>query len=71
MHSTLDINSQRKMSAEEILEEIEFPLENLESFLFAMTKMKVDDHLNEKEFSAIINTIHFQVRNISRAVQAK
>lgn len=71
MHSTLDINSQRKMSAEEILEEIEFPLENLESFLFAMTKMKVDDRLNEKEFSAIINTIHFQVRNISRAVQAK
>lgn len=59
------------MSAEEILEEIEFPLENLESFLFAMTKMKVDDRLNEKEFSAIINTIHFQVRNISRAVQAK
>ena len=71
MHSTLDINSQRKMSAEEILEEIEFPLENLESFLFAMTKMKVDDRLNEKEFSALINTIHFQVRNISRAVQAK
>lgn len=59
------------MTAEEILEEIEFPLENLENLLFAMTKMKVDDHLNEKEFSAIINTLHHQVRNISRAVQTK
>jgi len=71
MHSTLDIDSHKRMSAEEILEQIEFPLENLESFLYAMTKMKVDDHLTEKEFSAIINTIHHQVCNISRAVQMK
>lgn len=57
MYSTLDIDSHKKISAEEILEQIEFPLENLESFLYALTQMKVDNHLIEKEFSAIINTI--------------
>lgn len=43
------------MTAEEILEEIEYPLENLENFLLAMTKMKVVERLEEKEFSAIIH----------------
>lgn len=71
MHSTLDINSHKKMSADEILDEINYPLENLENFLYAMTKMKVDDHLTEKDFSAIINTIHHQVSNISRAVHTR
>ncbi|EHU1747771.1 hypothetical protein ACUVW2_002593 [Acinetobacter baumannii] len=71
MHSTLEINSHKKMTAEEILEEIEYPLENLENFLLAMTKMKVVERLEEKEFSAIINTLHYQVSNIKRAVHTK
>lgn len=71
MHSTLEIKSHKKMTAEEILEEIEYPLENLENFLLAMTKMKVVERLEEKEFSAIINTLHYQVSNIKRAVHTK
>ncbi|MCZ3295552.1 hypothetical protein NYZ65_06260 [Acinetobacter baumannii] len=58
MHSTLDVKSHKKMTAEEILEEIEYPLENLQNLLFAFSKMKVDDGLKEQEFSAIINTLH-------------
>lgn len=54
-----------------ILEEIEYPLENLQNLLFAFSKMKVDDGLKEQEFSAIINTLHHQVVNINRAVHAK
>ena len=33
MHSTLDVKSHKKMTAEEILEEIEYPLENLQNLL--------------------------------------
>ncbi|WP_334420786.1 hypothetical protein [Acinetobacter soli] len=70
MHSTLEINSHKDMTAEQILEEIRFPIENLELFLQAMTKMKLDDALKEKEFTAIINTLHHQVVQIAKAVQA-
>ncbi|MEI2511990.1 hypothetical protein [Acinetobacter soli] len=70
MHSTLEINSHNNMTAEEKLEEIRFPIENLELFLQAMTKMKLDDALKEKEFTAIINTLHHQVVQIAKAVQA-
>lgn len=59
------------MTAEEILEKIEYPLENLQNLLFAFSKMNVDDGLEEQEFSAIINTLHHQVININRAVHAK
>lgn len=71
MHSTLGVKSQKKMTAEEILEEIEYPLENLQNLLFAFSKMKVDDGLKEQEFSAIINTLHHQVVNINHAVHTK
>jgi hypothetical protein len=67
MHSTLDVNIQKKMTAEEI----EYPLENLQNLIFAFLKMKVDDGLKEQEFSAIINTLHYPVVNINRAVHAK
>ncbi|KOR16096.1 hypothetical protein ABW55_05455 [Acinetobacter sp. C15] len=70
MHSTLEINSHNNMTAEQILEEIRYPLENLEMFLQAMTKMKIDIALDDKEFTAIINTLHQQVNQISKAVQA-
>ncbi|WP_436463224.1 hypothetical protein [Acinetobacter seifertii] len=71
MHSTVDVKSQKKMTAEEILEEIGYPLENLQNFIFAFSKMKVDNGLKEQKFSAIINTLHHQVANINRAVHAK
>ena len=71
MHSTLEINSHKKMTAEQILEEIEYPLENLERFLHLMTKMQLDGKLEEKEFTALINTIHYQVVQISKAVNVK
>lgn len=70
MHSTLEINSHKEMTAEQILEEIRFPIENLELFLQAMTRMKLDNALEEKEFTAIINTLHHQVVQIAKAVQA-
>ncbi|EME4727447.1 TPA: hypothetical protein PPD39_000183 [Acinetobacter baumannii] len=41
------------MTAEEILEEIEYLFENLQNLLFVFSKMKVDDSLKEQEFSAI------------------
>ncbi|MGQ9372759.1 hypothetical protein ACUM6W_02745 [Acinetobacter tandoii] len=71
MHSTIEINSHKDMTAEEILEEIQYPLENLEHFLYAMTKMKIDDTLKDEEFTAIINTLHYQVEQISKAVRNK
>lgn len=69
MHSTLEINSHKDMTAEQILEEIRFPIENLELFLQAMTRMKLDNALEEKEFTAIINTLHHQVVQIAKAMQ--
>lgn len=57
------------MTAEQILEEIRFPIENLELFLQAMARMKLDNALEEKEFTAIINTLHHQVVQIAKAVQ--
>ncbi|AVI33978.1 hypothetical protein [Acinetobacter baumannii] len=71
MHSTLDVNNYKKMMAEKILEEIEYPPENLQNLFFAFSKMKVDDGLKEQEFSTIINTQHHQVVNIKCAVHAK
>lgn len=71
MYSTLEINSHKKMTAEQILEEIEHPLENLERFLHLMTKMQLDGKLEEKEFTALINTIHYQVAQISKAVHVQ
>lgn len=69
MHSTIEINSHKDMIAEQILEEIKYPIENLELFLYALTKMKVDDFLNDQKFTAIINTIHHQVVQITQAVK--
>lgn len=71
MYSTLDFKSHKKMTAEEILEEIEYPLENLQNLLFAFSKMKVVDGLKEQEFSTIINTLHHQAVNINLAVHTK
>ncbi|WP_287912098.1 hypothetical protein [Acinetobacter sp.] len=69
MHSTIEINSHKDITAEQILEEIRYPIENLEFFLRAMTKMKIDIPLNDQEFTSIINTMHHRVCEISKAIQ--
>lgn len=71
MHSTIEINSHKDMTAEQILEEIQFPLENLELTLSALTKMHLDHPLTGEELTALFNTLHFQVERISKAVQNK
>lgn len=69
MHSTLEINSHKDMTAEQILEEIRFPIENLELTLSALTKMNLDHPLTGDELTALFNTIHYQVKLITSAIQ--
>ncbi len=71
MHSTIEINSHKDMTAEQILEEIQYPLENLELTLSALTKMHLDHPLTGEELTALFNTLHYQVERISKAVQSK
>lgn len=71
MHSTIEINSHKDMTAEQILEEVKFPIENLELMLSALTKMHLDHPLKGEELTALFNTLHYQVAQISKAVQNK
>lgn len=71
MHSTIEVNSHKDMTAEQILEEIQYPLENLELTLSALTKMHLDHPLTGEELTALFNTLHYQVERISKAVQNK
>jgi len=71
MHSTIEINSHKDMTAEQILEEIQYPLENLELTLSALTKMHLDHPLTGEELTALFNTLHYQVERISKAVKNK
>lgn len=59
------------MTAEQILEEIQYPLENLELTLSALTKMHLDHPLTGEELTALFNTLHYQVERISKAVRNK
>lgn len=59
------------MTAEQILEEIQYPLENLELTLSALTKMHLYQPLTGEELTALFNTLHYQVERISKAVQNK
>ncbi|MFW2077519.1 hypothetical protein ACG94X_07280 [Acinetobacter sp. ULE_I010] len=68
MYSTLEINSHKQMTAEQILEEIRFPIENLELTLSALTKMHLDHPLTGDELTALLNTIHYQVMHITKAI---
>ncbi|MFW1665078.1 hypothetical protein [Acinetobacter ursingii] len=70
MSSTIEINVHKNMTPEQKLEEIRYPLENLELFLQAMTKMRMDIPLDDQEFTSILNTLHHQVVQITKAVQA-
>ena len=46
-------------------------IENLERFLHLITKMQLDGKLEEKEFTVLINTIHYKVAHISKVVHVK
>ena len=71
MHSTIEINSHKDMTAEQILEEVKFPIENLELMLSALTKMHLDHPLTGEELTALFNTLHYQVAQITKAVKNK
>lgn len=69
MSSTIQINSTKNMTAEQKLDEISYPIENLELFLKSLTKMTVDDYLDDDDFTSIINIIHHQVVEINKAIK--
>lgn len=71
MESVLDINMQPNMTAEQKLTQIQYPVENLQFMLSALTKMHLDHPLTGEELTALFNTLHYQVAQISKAVQNK
>lgn len=69
MSSTIEINVHKNMTAEQKLEEIRYPLENLEHFFMMLSKMKVDDILEDQDLNALVNILHNQVCQINKVVQ--
>lgn len=69
MPSTICLNNRPNMTAEQRIEEIKYPLENLENFLMMLSKMKIDDPLSDQEFTSLINTLHQQICQINTVVQ--
>lgn len=70
MVSTIDINSNSNMSAQEKLEQIQHPVENLQLTLSTLTKMSLDVSLTAEELTALLTTLHKQVVDIQRAIEA-
>lgn len=70
MVSTIDINSNSNMSAQEKLEEIQHPVENLQLTLSTLTKMSLDVSLTAEELTALLTTLHKQVVDIQRFIEA-
>ena len=68
MNSILDINSHNTMTAEEILDEIRFPIKNLEQTLSALTKLSIQHEITSEELNALLNTLHHQVVQIAKAI---
>lgn len=68
MYSTIKINCCKDMTAEQKLEEIQFPVENLKHFLSMMSKMHMDFPVSGDEFTALMNTLHYQVSEIDRVI---
>ncbi|RFF22774.1 hypothetical protein [Acinetobacter sp. JW] len=69
MKSVIDINVALNMTAEQKLEEISYPVENLQLMLSALTKMHLDHPLSGDELTALLNTLHKQVLDIQRAIK--
>ena len=68
MNSILDINSHNTMTAEEILVEIRFTIQNLEQTLSALTKLSIQHEITSEELKALLNTLHHQVVQIAKAI---
>ena len=68
MNSILDINSHNTMTAEEILDEIRFPIQNLEQTLSALTKLSIQHEITSEELNALLITLHHQVVQIAKAI---
>lgn len=68
MNSILDINNHNTMTAEEILDEIRFPIKNLEQTLSALTKLSIQHEITSEELNALLNTLHHQVVQIAKAI---
>ena len=71
MPSAIDINCHKNMTAAEILEEIRYPLENLNNFLGLMSKLRVDDSLTDDDLTSFINTLHHQVDQINKVINPR
>lgn len=56
------------MTAEEILDEIRFPIQNLEQTLSALTKLSIQHEITSEELNALLNTLHHQVVQIAKAI---
>lgn len=68
MYSTIAIHWHDRMTAEQKLEQIQFPIENLKHLLSMMTKMHMDVPVSGEEFTALMNTLHYQVSEIDRVI---
>jgi hypothetical protein len=68
MNSILDINSHNTMTAEEILDEIRFPIKNLEQTLSVLTKLSIQHEITSEELKALLKTLHHQVVQIAKAI---
>ena len=56
------------MTAEEILDEIRFPIQNLEQTLSVLTKLSIQHEITSEELNALLNTLHHQVVQIAKAI---
>ena len=68
MNSILDINSHNTMTAEQKLDEIRFPIQNLEQTLSVLTKLSIQHQITSEELNALLNTLHHQVVQIAKAI---
>ena len=68
MKSVIDIQIKADMTAEEKLEQIAYPVENLQLMLSALTKMHLDHPLPGDELTALLNILHKQLLDIQRSI---
>lgn len=68
MYSLIDLNCAQKNDAQQKLDDIQKPVENLQLTLSALTKMGLDFPLESDELAAIFITLHKQIIDIQRAI---
>lgn len=68
-YSLIDIQQGNDMSAEQKLQQIQKPVENLQLTLSLLTKMELDSTANPEELAAIFISLHKQALEIQRTIQ--